>query len=576
MPSSDWRSIEEIACLWGEETGQDPSSLKSELEKWFAQFVEQSEVSDKGGPETKTTNQLMGFLGSRYIEKRVFEEYCERRGLAKPRFWFVETSPIGETIQSEPSQGLNEAKPANLPGEEFDHQTSETDSRRGALWGSEERKVRPPVTPLFHQKVPLRHELSESEREQRTAAQERKQKVSTNGMQGERWNALDLKTQPQSQKKTETTRKSLTTSGNSSEVSAADFTAVTQQSESKDPAEPKEGLQGYGAPEASRQRDFAVHGRQQRRRLSIRVGLALILVALAILGGIVFFLQYGDFIRGKLVGGILDLKFLNEDQVSVESTPPLPREPKLMTPDASANTTKIWEQKLTAAEQQIAHLTAEVEESKVTIERLHKELAAARQWSQGTSTQTVYKEDKRLARYRVLAEFVSAAHVAMLNRTAESAGQKVKKSPKSAAGKRNVGSLEQESDTEARQSPTNLLAASEASGQGTGTFLSEHLRTSTDDVSSSLERVLLAASDYVGEEVVVIGEIVRVMDRYWIRSENDYRSILLDVDNLPLNDQEILAQISAYSNGLVRITGTVRQRVSTEYFISVTKLSIVD
>ena len=39
MATPDWLSIREISRLWGEETGQNPSTLEKDLEGWFAEFV---------------------------------------------------------------------------------------------------------------------------------------------------------------------------------------------------------------------------------------------------------------------------------------------------------------------------------------------------------------------------------------------------------------------------------------------------------------------------------------------------------------------------------------------------------
>lgn len=97
MAKPNWLSIEEIARLWGEEKQLDASAIRQDLEKWFAEFVEQpaAALSCATDKNTDNTNRLMGVLGSRYLEKRTFEIYCKDRGKSMPCFWFDE--PVDET-----------------------------------------------------------------------------------------------------------------------------------------------------------------------------------------------------------------------------------------------------------------------------------------------------------------------------------------------------------------------------------------------------------------------------------------------------------------------------------------------
>jgi len=97
MATSGWLSIDEITQALGEEVGRDPSILKTDLERWFSQFVNQP-PPERTRPytykdEIENTNRLMGLIGSRYLAKTVFEKYCSERGLAKPRFWIAEARP---------------------------------------------------------------------------------------------------------------------------------------------------------------------------------------------------------------------------------------------------------------------------------------------------------------------------------------------------------------------------------------------------------------------------------------------------------------------------------------------------
>jgi len=93
MATSDWLSIDEIARLWGEETGRDTARFKTDLEDWFARFVKQPTTARTqsliSGAADDKTNRLMGMLGARYLERSTFEAFCQERGYETPRFWFA-------------------------------------------------------------------------------------------------------------------------------------------------------------------------------------------------------------------------------------------------------------------------------------------------------------------------------------------------------------------------------------------------------------------------------------------------------------------------------------------------------
>ncbi len=125
MAKPDWLSIEEISRLWGEETGLDASAFQKDLEQWFSEFVKQTPASQAliTGKTADTTNLLMGMLGARHLERQTFEAYCEERGHPMPRFWFG--GRIEESRRDTPSQ----ADPAATPPEATPPQPSEERSR---------------------------------------------------------------------------------------------------------------------------------------------------------------------------------------------------------------------------------------------------------------------------------------------------------------------------------------------------------------------------------------------------------------------------------------------------------------
>jgi murein DD-endopeptidase MepM/ murein hydrolase activator NlpD len=111
----NWFSIERIAQLLSEETGESTDVLKQDLEKWNSDFIrqKQSTITETSDDDGETTRLLAGSLFAQ-IQRKVLEAYCSDRGYQKPCLWLA--SEAGESNLTRPS--MVEAKLVGQPAPE--------------------------------------------------------------------------------------------------------------------------------------------------------------------------------------------------------------------------------------------------------------------------------------------------------------------------------------------------------------------------------------------------------------------------------------------------------------------------
>ncbi len=109
----NWFSIERIAQMLSEETGESADALERDLEKWNSDFIRQKEstITETSDDDGETTRLFYGSL-FRQIQRKVIEAYCSDRGYKKPSLWL--SSSVGRSNLSGPI--VVEARLAGQPG----------------------------------------------------------------------------------------------------------------------------------------------------------------------------------------------------------------------------------------------------------------------------------------------------------------------------------------------------------------------------------------------------------------------------------------------------------------------------
>jgi hypothetical protein len=260
------------------------------------------------------------------------------------------------------------------------------------------------------------------------------------------------------------------------------------------------------------------------------------------------------------------------------------------------------EQDLTAAQRQIARLTAAVEASDSMIVRLRDQLVVARQQVE-TTRQTTPAEpnlvSEKQQRELMLAAAVPSARVVALQRELETARQRIADLSKA------VGSAEDESaklreELPARQqeaaapqpstgpeatvpSDQNPVADQKDPDQVQNAEISSGPVTSETDAlrdTVSLERLLLEPGHHVGREVVVTGSVIWLVRRYWLQSDSGQMRMLIDVEGLPSDDRtklmDTLVQMESLVQVRARLTGTIERQESENYHLAATELVLVE
>jgi hypothetical protein len=260
------------------------------------------------------------------------------------------------------------------------------------------------------------------------------------------------------------------------------------------------------------------------------------------------------------------------------------------------------EQDLTAAQRQIARLSAAVEASDSVILQLRDELVVARQQVE-TARQTAPAEpnvvDEKQQRELMLAATVPSARVVALQRELETARQRIADLTKA------VGTAEDESaklrkelygrlqDAAAPQPSTgpeaiapsdqNPVADQNDPDPMQNAEISSGPVTSETDAlrdTVSLERLLLDPGHHVGREVVVTGSVIWLVRRYWLQSDSGQMRMLIDIEELDSEDRtmlkDALVQMDYPVQVRARLMGTIEQQESENYHLAATKLVLVE
>ena len=449
MAKSDWLSIEEISRLWGEETGLDASAFQKDLEQWFAEFVRQTPATPAliTGKSTDNTNLLMGMLGARYLERPTFEAYCEERGHPMPRFWpggRVEGSPRDAPSQSEPAATPPEATPPQ-PSEERSYVRQASDPELEAFQTqvasmSERLKVPGFEVPSVSQPSAAdQMDLgSESRRSGPSPEQDHQELIER--AEAASAEARQLKAQLES-----------------AEQRLADLTAETEASRASSLARPsapgpaspnapqyepttaiptgQQASADYRDPSATRQLLRETTPRRNRRgRIMLATGLAVPLVALLYWGAETVIQPTGTEQAPPTAetanpmagpGSAVDGK--PPAQLETAALSPEPATEKL---DLGGAVSQADARDLTAAQHQIARLTASAQASKSLVARLRDELAIARQAGETARQKPTAETDPKAETQQwelALAATASSARVVDLQRELKSTHQQITK-----------------------------------------------------------------------------------------------------------------------------------------------------
>jgi hypothetical protein len=449
MAKPDWLSIEEITRLWGEETGLDAAAFREDLEAWFAEFVKQPPASQpliRGGT-ADSTNRLMGLLGARYLERSIFQAYCEERGHPKPRFWFgdrVDESWRDKRRPSEPAPSSPEAapsRPGEQPSEEGEDSDPELVAFQTQIAGLSERlETNKTDISGFSKPAAAARRGVESERGPTRPAAEPSQQQPIEQAASATAEVRELKAQLETAE-----RRIADLSAQSDEdlgASPARSSAPTSpppERRGHDPAtRGGRDLPSYRDPGASSQ---LLRRAAARRRTGIKVaatlGLAVLVVA-TLLWGVKTAIQLaGDAAssppgetadatggRGAADGGAPPpqstlMTSAGEGQAGTDTPSAAPTAGTLgtgghdlapvTTPAASGSTdTPAVGMGLAAAQQQIAHLGAAVEASDAMVARLQDELAIARRTAEAALQSSPEKSADHMREQRLAAQALSA------------------------------------------------------------------------------------------------------------------------------------------------------------------------
>ena len=94
----EWLSLQDIARAWSEETGGSAQALEGSFREWFKEFLVRNGYVEADASDTGDEPGIMAeLLEERPIWRDTFENFCEERGLAKPRFWFP-NEPDGQAF----------------------------------------------------------------------------------------------------------------------------------------------------------------------------------------------------------------------------------------------------------------------------------------------------------------------------------------------------------------------------------------------------------------------------------------------------------------------------------------------
>jgi len=611
-------SIEDISRLWSEEAGLDPSTFKKDLEEWFTEFVKQTPASQSliTGRNTDTANRPMGMVGAHLVERTTIEAYCEERGYSKPRFWFggrVEGSPRDKPSQSEPAEISPEATPPQ-PSEEQSSVRDESDPeaafRAQVARMSEKLKTLWDESPdVSRQSVTDHQGLEAGSGQTGTSAEPNQQELIERADAAE---AHELKAQLEV-----------------AEQRIADLTAEAEASRASSMARPygpvpaspeapfqepktspgflRRGSENYEDSSATRRMPRQTTARRKGRgRVILVAGLAIPLVALLFWGVETMIQPAGNEQippTTETADPMAGSSSVDGGQPPVQpETAALPLEPATGKLDLGGAVPHADEQDLTAAQRQIARLSAAVEASDTMIVRLRDALLVARQEVE-TARQTTPAEPNLESaiqqRELMLAATVSSARVVALQRELETARHRIADLSKAVgSGEDAAAKLREElsarkQDAAASQPPAGPGATAPSDqnpvANQTDPDQVQDAEISSDPVTSetdalrdtvSLERLLLEPGDHVGREVVVTGSVIWLVRRYWLQSDSGQMSMMIDVEGLHSDDRTKLKDAVVQMEFLVqvraRITGTIERQESEHYHLAATELVLVE
>ena len=389
MAKPDWLSIEEISRLWGEETGLDASAFQKDLEQWFAEFVKPTPASQAliTGKTTDTTNLLMGMLGARYLERQTFEAYCEERGHPMPRFWFggrLEESRRDPPSQSDPAAAPPEATPPQ-PSEERSRVRQASDPELEAFQTqiasmSERLKVPSFEVPSFSKPSAADQMDLASESRLTGSSTEQNQQELIERAEAASAEAHQLKTQLESAEQqlmdltAETEASRAASLSRPSAPGPASPNAPQYDPTTGTPTE-QQASANYRDPSATSQllRQTAKR-RKGPGRIVLAAGLAVTLVALLYWGAETMMQPIGP---DEIPPTAETADTMAGPGSAVDGKPPAQPETERL--DLGGAVPQADAQDLTAAQRQIARLTASVQASNSLVARLRDELAIARQ-----------------------------------------------------------------------------------------------------------------------------------------------------------------------------------------------------
>jgi exonuclease VII small subunit len=271
------------------------------------------------------------------------------------------------------------------------------------------------------------------------------------------------------------------------------------------------------------------------------------------------------------------------------------------------------EQDITAAQREIDRLSAVVEVSDAMVARLRDELAIARQaveTARQTTSAEANAEGETQQRELTLAVTASSARVATLQKELKAAQQQIADLSRAAEAaedeavrlREELAARQQEAaatqpptapsdqnpvadqkDPDQTQDAENVEAAPEIEEILTAAEISPDPVTSETDAlrdTVSPDDLLLEPGHHVGREVVVIGSVVWLFQRYWLQSGSGHMRMLIDVEGLQLDDRNKLkntvVQIEFLTQVRARITGTIERQGSENYHIAATELVFVE
>ncbi len=271
------------------------------------------------------------------------------------------------------------------------------------------------------------------------------------------------------------------------------------------------------------------------------------------------------------------------------------------------------EQDISAAQREIDRLSAVVEVSDAMVARLRDELAIARQaveTARQTTSAEANAEGETQQRELTLAVTASSGRVATLQKELKAAQQQIADLSRAAEAaedeavrlREELAARQQEAaatqpptapsdqnpvadqkDPDQTQDAENVEAAPEIEEILTAAEISPDPVTSETDAlrdTVSPDDLLLEPGHHVGREVVVIGSVVWLFQRYWLQSGSGHMRMLIDVEGLQLDDRNKLknavVQIEFLAQARAHITGTIERQGSENYHIAATELVLVE